>query len=335
MRLAKPAALLSLARALAASAEGLTLDEMAEAAGVSRRTAERMRDAVEAAFAPLDVCDDGRKKRFRLVMRGFREFAAAPSAEELAELENAARAVRTREPERAKLLRSLGAKIGAALREADRRRLAVDVEAQLAAEAFAFRVGPRPLADPQALHTLREALLAGRMVKFDYGDPPRWRKVVPYGLLFGPRAYLIARIPSQAEPVLFRLDQMHKLEILHDPGAPPPDFDLKAFAERSFGVFHETPKEVVLRFSPEAAPDARNFLFHPSQRLEDSPDGSLTVRFKAGGFLELAHHLMAWGPAVTILAPEGLKELMREKIATLYGHYCADLLAPLAGRGLG
>ena len=88
---------------------------MAQAVGCSRRTAERMRDAVEAAFAPLDVNDDGRKRRFRLVLRGFREFAAAPSAEELAELENAARALELREPGRAALLRSLSAKIGASL----------------------------------------------------------------------------------------------------------------------------------------------------------------------------------------------------------------------------
>ena len=48
MRHEKAAALLDLARALAASAEGLTLDEMARAAGVGRRTAERMRDALAA-----------------------------------------------------------------------------------------------------------------------------------------------------------------------------------------------------------------------------------------------------------------------------------------------
>ncbi len=103
--------------------------------------------------------------------------------------------------------------------------------------------------------------------------------------MFGPRTYLIGQIPRGAEPVLFRLDQISNLEILDEPGAPPQDFDLKAFAGRSFGVFQEKPEEVALRFSPEAAPDARNFLFHPGQRLEDNPDGSVTVRFKAGGFL--------------------------------------------------
>jgi predicted DNA-binding transcriptional regulator YafY len=323
MRLQKPAALLTLARELAASAEGLTLDEMAERVGCSRRTAERMRDAVEATFAALDVSDDGRRKRFRLAARGLGSFATAPSAEELAELENAARALERREPERARLLRSLGAKVGAALREADRRRLAVDVEAQLAAEAFACRVGPRPLADPEALRGLRRALLGGRTVKFDYGEPPRWRKVVPYGLLFGPRAYLVARTKGRVEPVLFRLDQIFRLEVLDEPGAPPTDFDLKAFAERSFGVYQEAPAHVVLRFSPSTARDACAYLFHPSQSTADEADGSLIVRFHAGAQLQIVHHLMTWGNAVTIVEPNSLKEVMREEVEKLHAHHLA------------
>ena len=43
MRHEKGAKLLELARALASTAEGLTLDEMAERIGTSRRTVERMR----------------------------------------------------------------------------------------------------------------------------------------------------------------------------------------------------------------------------------------------------------------------------------------------------
>ena len=251
MRLEKTVAVLILARALAGNFDGLTLDEMAAILGVGRRTAERMRDAVEAAFGPLEREDDGRKTRFRLAARGLGNFASAPTAEELAELENAARVLEAAgNDSRAAALRSLRAKIGASLREADRRRLSVDVEAKLRAEAFACPVGPRPLADPAVLTRLREALLAGRMVKFDYENPPRWRKVVPYGLLFGLRAYLVARVKSKTQPVLFRLDEIKNLEVLGEPGAPPPDFDLKAYAERSFGVFQEEPQEVVLRFPP-------------------------------------------------------------------------------------
>src|SRR5580704_10859754 len=41
---------------LAASAEGTTLDEMATFLGVSRRTAERQRDAIAATSAPGGTC---------------------------------------------------------------------------------------------------------------------------------------------------------------------------------------------------------------------------------------------------------------------------------------
>ena len=83
----------ALARELAASAEHLTLDELAGVVNASRRSAEWMRDAVEAAFGPLDRIEDGPKTQFRLAARSLGNFGAAPTAEELTELENAARAL--------------------------------------------------------------------------------------------------------------------------------------------------------------------------------------------------------------------------------------------------
>lgn len=322
MRLAPTLSVLALARELAASAEGLTLDEMAAVVHVSRRSAERMRDAVEAAFGALERIEDGQKIRFWLPARSLGNFAVAPTAEELTELENAVRALdASGARERVTLLRTLATKIRASLREGDRRRLSVDVEAQLRAEAFACIVGPRPSANPGLLASLRRALLEGRQVAFGYGAPPRWRKVVPYGLLFGARPYLVARAGRRAKPALFRLDRIHDTKILDEPGAPPEDFDLGTYAAQSFGVFHETPEEVMLQFAPDVAEEARAFLFHPGQTLADEPDGSLIVRFRAGGFLEIVHHLMTWGPAVTILAPQRLIDLMRETVAALSAHH--------------
>lgn len=252
MRSEKPADLLKLARALAASAEGMTLDEMAAFSRVGRRTVERRRDAIEDVFGPLDRIEDARQIRFRMNGRGLGNFAVAPTSEELAELENAVRTCKAaRDNSRAEILSSLHRKILASLRDAERLRLDTDVDAQLRAEAFARQVGPRPYADPKILKTLREALLAGVMVKFLYGESSdaalRWRKVIPYGLLFAPRFYLVARIKSKPEPVLFRLDRMHALELTDEPGAPPETFDLGAYASRSFGVFQEEAENIVLR----------------------------------------------------------------------------------------
>ena len=42
---------------------GVTLDEIQTEFAVGRRTAERMRDAVEWAFGPLEIADGGDNKR--------------------------------------------------------------------------------------------------------------------------------------------------------------------------------------------------------------------------------------------------------------------------------
>jgi predicted DNA-binding transcriptional regulator YafY len=89
-------------------------------------------------------------------------------------------------------------------------------------------------------------------------------------------------------------------------------FSLQAYAERSFGVFQEKPFDVVWRFSPKVAPDARQFLFHPTQKMTDDTDGSLTVSFCAGGALEMCWHLFTWDDQVKILRPTRLRRLFEQ-----------------------
>ena len=66
MRHDKAAVVLELARRMAASAEGLTLDEMARDMEVGRRTAERLRDAVLMLFPQTEEVSDPPTKRWRI-----------------------------------------------------------------------------------------------------------------------------------------------------------------------------------------------------------------------------------------------------------------------------
>src|SRR5436190_9874593 len=89
MRHEKAGRLLELARLLASTSEGLTLDEIAQRIGVGRRTAERMRDAVRDVFPQLEEVDDPPTRRFR-IPAGLDGLFQAPTAEELAALKAAA-----------------------------------------------------------------------------------------------------------------------------------------------------------------------------------------------------------------------------------------------------
>lgn len=325
MRLEKATAILQLARQLASSAEGLTLDEIADAAEVGRRTAERMRDAVEGVFGPLEWIDDGRKRRFRIVARGLGSFAVAPTAEELLDLENAARLCeKSKDPVRARNLRSLGAKVQSSLREADRRRLSTDVDALVRAESFARQVGPRPYIDAKTLSSVRDALLRQKVMTFVYisdGAGPKKRSVIPYGMIFGARYYLVGCTKNKKEPVLFRLDRIKDIDVTEEFGAPNEGFNLEEYANRSFAVFQEAPEHIVIRFSPSAAQDAKAYHFHPTQEVEIEKDGSLRVSFMAGGLMQLAHHLLTWGDTVTIVEPQRLKQIMIDEVSALSAHY--------------
>ena len=197
--------------------------------------------------------------------------------------------------------------------------LAPDVEALLEAERIASRPGPRPVIAPQTFALIREAFLVGRRVAFHYrseaGEAPAYREVVPYGLLYGHRVYLVAAFPWAEEPVNYRLDRMSDVRVTEATCTRAVGFNLGAYAARSFGVFQEEPHDVVLRFLPEVADEVANFHFHPTQTITREPDDSTIVRFRAGGLREIAWHLFTWGGSVRISAPEELKEMMLKCLA--------------------
>ncbi|MGI9170713.1 MAG: WYL domain-containing protein, partial [Caulobacteraceae bacterium] len=144
----------------------------------------------------------------------------------------------------------------------------------------------------------------------------RRREVIPYGILFGRAYYLVGPQVGMARPVLWRFDRIGELELGEACEGPPAGFSLEAYAARSFGTFQEKREDIVLRFAPAAAADARRFVFHPSQRVTEETDGALAVRFRAGGMVELVRHLIGWGEAVEIVAPDRLRALMVETLET-------------------
>ena len=309
-------------------AGGLTLDDIGSEFGVSRRTAERMRDAVEHAFGPLEYeeADDGRR-RWRLRANALRDLIRV-SADELVELETAAAEVeRAGLHERAALLRDLGAKLRALAGEAERRRIEPDLEALTVAEGLATRPGPRPRIEPGLLMTLREAIKGGRAVAFRYRSRMTGRRsrqrVQPHGILYGSRAYLVGRSDWTADMRYWVLANMSEAVLTDESFEFDKDFDLREFAGRSFGAFQEEPIDVALRFAPEAAADAASFLFHPGQRIQTDDDGSVIVRFRAGGTREMCWHLFTWGDAVTVEEPEKLRLQMEDTCSLLAAHHRA------------
>ena len=317
MRHDKAAMVIELARRMAASAEGLTLDEMARDSAVGRRTAERMRDAVLALYPAAEEVSDPPTKRWR-IRGGLSAFEQAPTTEELVELTKAAQGLRaTGEPGRASALEGLERKLKSAMRSTTLNRLAPDLEALVRAETIAVMAGPRPSADEAVLAEIRQAILAGQPLGFIYSRPgaeARRRSVAPCGVMFGRANYLVAADRESDRIQTFRLDRMSAVKAEAGVAAPPADFDLQAFASQSFGIYQDEIEDVVLRVSPDGAVEATAWRWHPTQTVEAQADGGVVVRFRASGMRELAWHLFSWGDQVTIVAPERLKVVMHTEL---------------------
>ncbi|WP_248298249.1 YafY family protein [Tabrizicola sp. YIM 78059] len=329
MSFAKALDLLRLAEMAAARHMGVSLSEIEAEFGVDRRTAQRMTRALEAAFDGVETLTDDARRRYwrlradprQLHARGLRdsELAALGLAIRRAERDGATHDVAALSSLRDRLLGSMPAPHA--------RRAETDAEALLEAQGWACRPGPVVPGDPALLPLIAQALKAPNRMTIRYRGADGAlsdRRIEPYGVLFGTRRYLVARdvLARDARLRHFRLDRIAEARLEADSFVRDPDFRLEDHAARAFGSYHD-PAEygpVVWRFAPQAAATAREFLFHPRQETIVEPDGALTVRFQAGGWLEMAWHLYQWGDAVEVLEPEPLRRMVE-------GHRRGDLPA--------
>lgn len=340
MRYEKSESLLMLARKLAATAEGLTLDEMCQVTGEKRRTIERQRDALQRLFPQMEEVPDRQTKRFR-IPGGLDGFFQSPTKEELLELNKTIEELRKHGATvRAKTLGELDSKIRSAMRRPVIRRIEPDLEALLQAELIAVQAGPRPAEDQTLFLIIRTALLETKVVSFVYRGgthPGTIRKVVPYGIMFGRMNYLIAADLGTTRPKSWRLDRIQDIRLLDQQAARPYDFSLVEFAKASFGFFQGEQEDVVLHVFPHGVDDDfKNWQFHPNQTVENLADGGALVRFRASGMLELAWHLFTWGNKIEIVSPVSLRERMATELrVSLAQHEGQPRYSPVVPEKLG
>ena len=291
---------------------GLTVPDIMERFKVSRRTAERLLSAAQrlVALEEGQIWGDRHKlwrlKQVPMTLTGI-------SADDLAALDLSAATMQRQGLEvYAETLRRLGAKLKATLRGPDSLRIETDLEALAEAEGFASRRGPRPKIDPDIFDRLRFAMKARRKVKITYlyrgSGLEGFQTVHPYGFLYGARHYLIAYSENERSRDLrsYALGNIRDAALLEDGFTPIDGFSLATYTVGMFGVFREEPVRVVWRFSSEAAADARDFLFHPTQA-----DDRLAGRPCRG-------HVRGWRPTRDGVAPVHL------------GTACGDCRAALA-----
>lgn len=341
----KASDLLDLAIWLEEPGDGVSLEDIQQNYGVSRRTAERMIDAIRNMFSHIEQASsdsDSRVKRWRIRQRSVKTNSLISfNSEELAVFKTAIASLKRQSmDDKAKTLGYVETKVRRLINDRDKHIIRAPAEEMMKLEGLALRPGPRIVVDDKILSKIMDAMqgrepiqsrdaisplipipLIHHQIEIAYLSRGTGRisrnKLMPYGILYGERDhYLLARrsdCSSGDEVHLYILNNIKEVEILPDTYDIPKDFNLEKFAERSFGVYQEEPFEVEWLFDKKKAQEAKNYVFHPSQEMIENKDGTLTVKFKAGGMLEMDWHLYTWGNHVKVIKPADWYEKIAEK----------------------
>lgn len=317
--------LLGLIHDLGQSRNGSRLRPLCEKYGVTRRTLERDLLALEAAGYTIETVSDEAPGVVRKRLVGDSQ-GPAPSltAVELAACYAALGALR----------QSAAPAVAAAfelvverLEAAQPAKTAVDAEALRRAQAFVPRPGPFADVKPQVLDAIQRAILTCHRITVTYRkggtEPARTYEAEPYGLLYGARNYLVWRGCEDGKFRKFALPYIDEVKVSDTPFKMDGDFDVTAFALRSTGVVLDEEVDVVLLLAPEAPQHLRTWRFHPLQTVVPQEDGSMLVRFRAGGMNELAAELLRIGGGVKPLSPPFLRDLLTDK-----ARFALDQLPP-------
>lgn len=286
--------------------EGVCLADIQEEFGVSRRTAERMRDSImNTGLNVVEIKNETSREKYWGFPSGYLTDIISFTPEEIANLEKLKEYQNEQGTEdKAKILDLTLNKIKALSRK-KLPNLENALEILLQTEGFAVKQTPKFRFDLTMLETIRTAMKENKEIKCKYNE--KEKVLAPYGLIYGSKVYLIGVEEDKENPYCYLLHKFSEVELTQktfDKG----DFSLDEFSKKSFGVYQGDLIDVKLLFSPSAANEVLNYHFHSTQKMKQNEDGSVTVKFKASGEYEIMWHLFRWGCDVKILAPTSLKK---------------------------
>ena len=143
------------------------------------------------------------------------------------------------------------------------------------------------------------------------------RIVDPYGLVFfegvwvligychlrkGIRSFAIDRIIDLKERFLY-------FEIRGG-------FDLEEYISSSWGIIHEEPVNITVRFKSDVVEFIRRKeKWHPSEQRKVLPNGEIELTFTIAGVNEIKHWIYSWLPNVEVIEPDWLRKQIRKELA--------------------
>ena len=184
------------------------------------------------------------------------------------------------------------------------------------------------LVDTQIFRQTVESLFAGHALHITYHSPHQGttstRSVQPLHLMhYMGSWHLIAWCGKRLKIRDFALARIREITRANEPLPVPAGLgDIKEYTRKHFGIMQSgTTSRVVLQFSPTISPWIAEQSWHPEQKADTGPDGSLRLEFPVADFRELVRTVLSHGAEVSVVEPEELKDLVGKEIERMAKNY--------------
>ncbi len=203
----------------------------------------------------------------------------------------------------------------------------VDLQ-KISEDRILFDSGVQTNLDPNVWHHLENACQNHHTVLMTYYTAGRnsvsERKLDPYVLHLyrGTNPYVIGYCHKRQEIRWFRVDRIQEIQVTQEKFTPDPSFDAKAHLHMIFQ--HEVgteQKSIAIWFDPATAPYIRERRWHPTQVIEEHPDGALTLRMLVPGLNDLKRWVMGYGKGAVVREPEELRQMVLTEINSMKLNY--------------
>ena len=122
---------------------------------------------------------------------------------------------------------------------------------------------------------------------------------------------------------IFALSRFRNIKITAEKFTVPEGFDISKEVDLSFGIWHnkEAAETYELLFDKGMANYILEREWHKDQVMEQKEDGSVYLKFSSNQKQQILSWVLGFGAAVTVLAPESLKQDVVESVQAVMAKY--------------
>lgn len=182
----------------------------------------------------------------------------------------------------------------------------------------------------ETLSILQTSLASERKIRAEYDSYAEGEVIdvvlCPYRLAYIHRGwYLIAFTEGISRIQTYKVERILRVRLLADPYAVDPDFSLDDYFGNAWLMIRDDKRyHVKVRFLKQVAGNVDEIHWHKTQRTTYRKDGSLIFEADVDGIREISWWILGYGDQAQVLEPPELREMIAERVKNMCAYYNGD-----------